>query len=112
VTASKRRSERFLTETFSSRRRWQHPFIDQGRQQAPERKCSNSECEWKQGESAVGEVRKGQTHFQEVRSLKVYRASRWSGIGLIGDPGPKQYLTTAGFLMEAFTGELARNATG
>jgi hypothetical protein len=22
-------------------------------------------CEWKQGESAVGEVRKGQKHFQE-----------------------------------------------
>ena len=23
------------------------------------------ECEWKQGESAVGAVRKGQKHFQE-----------------------------------------------
>jgi hypothetical protein len=43
----------------------------------------------------------------------VYRASRWSGIGLIGDPGPKQYLTTAGSLMEAFTeeGKLVRKAT-
>ena len=63
-----------------------------------------------QGESAVGEVRKGQKHFQKGRSLKVYRASRWSAIGLIGDPGPKtvlnegrlshgsvyQFLTTAG----------------
>jgi hypothetical protein len=47
------------------------------------------ECEWKQGESAVGEVRKGQTHFQEVMGLKVYRASRWSAIDLIGDPGLK-----------------------
>jgi hypothetical protein len=50
---------------------------------------SNQECEWKQGESAVGEVRKGQTHFQEVKSVKVYRAFRWSAIDLIGDPGPK-----------------------
>ena len=50
------------------------------------------ECEWKQGESAVGEVRKGRTHFQEVSSLKVYRASRWSAIGLIGDPRPKTVL--------------------
>ena len=33
----------------------------------------------------------------------MYRASRWSAIGLIGDTGKKQYLTRAGFLMEAFT---------
>jgi hypothetical protein len=47
------------------------------------------ECEWKQGESAVGEVRKRQKHFQEGGVLKVNHASRWSAIGLIGDPGPK-----------------------
>ena len=50
-----------------------------------------------------GEVRKGQTHFQEVKSVKVYRASRWSAIGLIGDPAQKTVLDEAGFLMEAFT---------
>ena len=34
----------------------------------------------------------------------MYRTSRWSVIGLIGDTGAqKQYLTRAGFLMEAFT---------
>jgi hypothetical protein len=43
------------------------------------------ECEWKQGESAVGEVRKDQKHFPRGGSLKVYRASRWSAIGLIGN---------------------------
>src|SRR5215467_6348726 len=30
--------------------------------------------------------------FPRGKSLKVYRASRWSGIGLIGDPGPKTVL--------------------
>ena len=35
----------------------------------------------------------------------MYRASRLSAIGLIGDPAPKKYLTRVGFLMEAFTGQ-------
>jgi hypothetical protein len=45
--------------------------------------------------------------------LKVYRASRWSAIGLIGDPAQKTVLDEAGFLMEAFTGtgKLVRKAT-
>lgn len=66
-------------------------------------KISNQECEWKQDESAVGEVRKGQTHFQEVKSVKV-----------IGPPvgrrsissvtrAPKTVLDDGGFLIEAFT---------
>src|SRR5689334_23150014 len=52
-------------------------------------------------------------HISKVSSLKVYRASRWSAIGLV-IPAQKQYLTTASFLMEAFTGEgkLVRKATG
>jgi hypothetical protein len=29
---------------------------------------------------------------KEMSSLKVYRASRWSAIGLIGDPRPKTVL--------------------
>src|SRR5215831_17801686 len=41
--------------------------------------------------------------FPRGRSLKVYRASRWSAIGLIGDPAQKTVLDEAGFLMEAFT---------
>jgi hypothetical protein len=35
--------------------------------------------------------------------LKAYRASRWSAIGLIGDPAQKTVLDEAGFLMEGFT---------
>ena len=35
--------------------------------------------------------------------MKVYRASRWSAIGIIGDPAQKTVLDEAGFLMEAFT---------
>src|SRR5215471_18080729 len=52
--------------------------------------------------------------FPRGRSLKVYRASRWSAIGLIGHPAQKTVLDEAGFLMEAFTGEgkLVRKATG
>ena len=61
------------------------------------------ECEWKQGESAVGEVRKDQKHFPRGGSLKAYHASRWSAIDLIGDPAQKTVLDEAGFLMEAFT---------
>jgi len=38
----------------------------------------------------------------------VYRASRWSAIGIIGDPAQKTVLDEAGFLMEAFTGTSGR----
>ena len=57
---------------------------------------------------------KAKKTFPRGGSLKVNRASRWSAISLIGDPPQKQYLTRAGFLMEAFTGEgkLVRKATG
>src|SRR5215831_4725939 len=41
--------------------------------------------------------------FPRGRRLKVYRASRWSAIGIIGDPAQKTVLDEAGFLMEAFT---------
>src|ERR1700752_5298292 len=41
--------------------------------------------------------------FPRGRSLKVYRASRWSAIGLIGYPAQKTVLDEAGFLMEGFT---------
>ena len=92
MTASKRQSEGFLTEAFSSRRRWQHPFITKDANRHRSGNAPIQECEWKQGESAVGEVRKGRTHFQEVSSLNVHRASRWSAIGLIGDPRPKTVL--------------------
>src|SRR5262244_1861169 len=40
--------------------------------------------------------------FPRGRRLKVYRASRWSAIGIIGDPAQKTVLDEAGFLMEAF----------
>ena len=35
--------------------------------------------------------------------MKAYHASRWSAIGLIGDPAQKTVLDEAGFLMEVFT---------
>ena len=38
----------------------------------------------------------------------MYRASRWSAIGRIGDPGPKTVLDEVGFLMEAFTNDPSR----
>src|SRR5262249_39075490 len=38
--------------------------------------------------------------FPRGRRLKVYRASRWSAIGIIGDPAQKTVLDEAGFLME------------
>ena len=41
--------------------------------------------------------------FPRGRRLKVYRASRWSAIGIIGDPAQKTVLDEAGFLMEALT---------
>lgn len=53
------------------------------------------ECGWKQGESAVGEVRKGQNHFQEGEFESESRASSMTR-------AKKQYLTGAGFLMEVF----------
>src|SRR5215470_5185221 len=46
--------------------------------------------------------------FPRGRSLKVYRASRWSAIGLIGGPAQKTVLDEAGFLMEAFTNPIDR----
>ena len=46
--------------------------------------------------------------FPRGRSLKAYRASRWSAIGLIGDPAQKTVLDEAGFLMEAFTNRSRR----
>jgi len=51
--------------------------------------------------------------FPRGRRLKVYRASRWSAIGIIGDPAQKTVLDEAGFLMEAFAREvkLVRKAT-
>jgi hypothetical protein len=50
----------------------------------------------------VGEVRKGQKHFHEGR-VKVYRASVGRGSASSATRAQKQYLTRAGFLMEAFT---------
>jgi hypothetical protein len=77
------------------------------------------ECGWKRGESAVGLIggttkniskreefegvsrlplvgdrphrRHDQKTFPRGRSLKVYRASRWSAIGLIGDTTKKHF---------------------
>ena len=50
----------------------------------------------------MGEVRKGQKHFHEGR-VKVYRASVGRGSASSATRAQKQYLTRAGFLMEAFT---------
>ena len=61
----------------------------------------------------MGEVRKDQKHFQEGGVLKVYCASRWSAIGRIGDPDPKNSsLDEAGFLMEVFTSVLSSWSVG
>src|SRR5713101_1361631 len=56
------------------------------------RKCSNSRVRMEAGRVGGGRSQERPKHFQYVRSLKVYRASRWSAIGLIGDPGPKTVL--------------------
>src|SRR5215831_10339286 len=50
--------------------------------------------------------------FPRGGSLKAYRASRWSAIGLIGDPAQKTVLDEAGFLMEAFTAVPAGCSSG
>src|SRR5215469_4564466 len=95
------------------------PVMDCGHQLAPEQKGSTSECEWKQGESAVANSGKKpgnlappvgrrspvSVHDQKPllrgRCLQVHCASRWSAIGLFGKPAKKYYLSADGFLMEA-----------